>query len=158
MWATGIRLPRRQRAFTLIEVLVVVAIAGILIAVAAVNLFPSDEQLARREAARVALALEHARDQAWFGGRPTSVTFADGRLREWRYAANAWQPDGARDTALDAVRVTGLFIDGLPLSAGERLVFLPDGLGIPFRVAMEVRGWPWAVEGDAAGAVRLVGR
>ena len=30
--------------------------------------------------------------------------------------------------------------------------------GIPFRVALEVRGLPWGVEGDAAGAVALVER
>jgi hypothetical protein len=33
---------------------------------------------------------------------------------------------------------------------------MPDGLGVPFRVAVEMRGLPWAVEGDAAGAIRLV--
>ena len=44
-------------AFTLIEVLVVVAIAGILIALAAVNLFPDQAQAARREAGSVALAI-----------------------------------------------------------------------------------------------------
>jgi len=40
--------------FTLIEILVVVAIAGILIALAAVNLFPDRTQAARREAGNVA--------------------------------------------------------------------------------------------------------
>ena len=43
-----------------------------------------------------------------------------------------------------------------PLQPGERLMFMPDGLGIPFRMALEVRGLPWAVEGDAAGAITLV--
>ena len=49
-------------------------------------------------------------------------------------------------------------VDGQELKPNERLVFLADGLGIPFRVALEVRGLPWAVEGDAAGAVTLVER
>ena len=147
------------KGFTLIEVLVVVAIAGILVALAAVNLFPGDAQIARREVGSVALAIEHARDAAWFGGRPTAVTFTDGRLREWRFSGNSWQPDAGRDHALaDELRVTGLAIDGTPLPTAERLVFMPDGLGIPFRVALEVRGLAWAVEGDAAGAVMMVER
>lgn len=152
------RRPRSPAAgFTLIEVLVVVAIAGIVIAVAAVNLFPTDAEAARRQAGNVALAIEHARDAAWFGGRPTAVTFTDGRLREWRYAGEAWEADGARDHALGAeLRVTGLFLDGAVLAPGDRLVFLPDGLGIPFRVALEVRGQRLGVEGDAAGAVMVV--
>jgi Tfp pilus assembly protein FimT len=138
-------------------VLVVVAIAGVLVAVASVNLFPSDEQLARREAGNVALAIEHARDAAWFGGLPTSITFTDRRVREWRLAGSEWRANPERDRALAAdVRLAAIHVDGLPLAADDRLVFLSDGMGTPFRVALEVRGMPWAVEGDAAGAVRLV--
>ena len=148
-----------NKGFTLIEVLVVVAITGIVLTLAAVNFFPSDAQVARRESGMVALAIEHARDAAWFGGRPTAVTFDDGRLRAWRLSGDAWQSDPARDRALEAsIRVTSIHVDGEALKAGGRLVFLPDGLGIPFRVALEVRGLPWAVEGDTAGAVRLVER
>jgi type II secretion system protein H len=143
--------------FSLIEILVVVAITGIILAVASVNFFPGDAQIARRESAHVAMALEHARDAAWFGGRPTSVTFDDGRMREWRLTGDSWRPDPARDEALESsMRIAGLYVDGQALKAGERLVFLPDGLGIPFRVALEVRGLRWAVEGDTAGAVTLV--
>lgn len=154
---------RRPRSlavgFTLIEVLVVVAIAGIVVALASVNLFPSDAQVARREVAGVALAIERARDQAWFGGRPTAVNFADGRLHQWRYAGRAWEADSARDQALQPdLRVTGLFVDGNALKPGDRIVFMPDGLGIPFSVALDVRGLAWAVEGDAAGAVKAVER
>lgn len=153
------RRPRSRAAgFTLVEILVVLAIAGILVAVAAINLFPSDQQHARREAAEVALAIEHARDTAWFGGLPTSVTFDERRVREWRLANDRWQADTARERRLAPdVKLLAVYLDGMPLEARDRLVFLSDGLGIPFRVALEVRGIPWAIEGDPAGAVRLVG-
>lgn len=130
---------------------------GIVVALAAVNLFPGDIEIGRRESGRLALALEHARDAAWFGGRPTAMTFEDGRMREWRLAQDRWSADASRDSTLEAgARVTSVYVDGQPLKAGERLVFLPDGLGIPFRVALEVRGLPWAIEGDAAGAVAVL--
>jgi general secretion pathway protein H len=153
MSATGIK------GFTLIEVLVVVAITGIILAVAAVNLFPSDAQVARRESGLVALTLERARDTAWFGGRPTAISFDGGRLREWRLAGDSWQPDPARDRAISGdMRVTGLYVDGQPLEGRDRLVFLADGQGVPFRVALEVRGLAWAIEGDAAGSITLMER
>jgi hypothetical protein len=138
---------------------VVVAIAGILVALAAVNLFPGDNEVARRETGLIALSVEHARDAAWFGGRPTSVTFTEGRLREWRLAGDSWEPDGAHDRPLSSeVSITALHVDGQPLTPTQRLVFLPDGLGVPFSVALEVRGRRWAVEGDPAGAVTMVER
>lgn len=145
------------RGFTLIEVLVVVAIVGIVAAVAAVNLFPSREQLARRDAGEVALALERARDAAWFGGLPTAVSFEEGVVRAWRYGGDAWRADEAHALRLPAeVRVASLALDGRPTAPGERLVFLSDGLGVPYRVSLDVRGAAWAIDSDAAGSVRLV--
>ena len=151
------RCANRAAGFTLIEVLVVVAITGIILAVASVNLFPSDAQLARRESGMVALAVERARDAAWLGGRPTSVTFDEGRVRGWRLSGDSWRPISDADRALGSgMQVTGLYVDGQPLKAEDRLVFLPDGLGVPFRVGLEVHGLRWAIEGDATGAVTLV--
>jgi general secretion pathway protein H len=147
---------RRAAAFTLIEVLVVVAIAGVLIAVAAINLFPSDTQVARREAADVALALERARDRAWFGGRPTAITLDGGQLRELRLATDRWS-DSADARALPGdLRVNAIHVDGQPLDPKDKLMFLPDGFGAPFRIALDIRGQSWGIEGDAAGAVRVV--
>ena len=149
--------PVISRGFTLLEILVVIAIVGIVTALAAVNLFPSDEEVARRESGLLALAIEGARDEAWFGGRPTAVSIEETRLRQWRLTGErTWEPDLAREKALaEGLRVTGLYIDGETLPTGTRLVFLPDGFGVPFRIALEVRGLPRAIEGDAAGAVRV---
>lgn len=151
--ATGI-----ERGFTLVEILVVTAIVGVVLAVAAVNLMPSDAEVARREAGYVALAIEHARDSAWFGGRPTAVSFEDGRLRQWRLGGRTWEPDAAHDRALGEARVAALVVDGEPLAASQRLVFLADGLGTPFRIALEIRGYARTIEGDAAGSVTVLER
>ena len=148
---------RSQQAFTLIELLAVVAIIGILLAAASLNLFPSDEQLSRRDAAAVAVAMERARDTAWFSGVPTAVSFEAGRVKPWRLVGNGWEPQ-AREESLPEVKLLAIHVDGQPLEAGARMVFLSDGLGTPFQLHLESRGRSWAVEGNAAGAVRLVGR
>lgn len=140
------------------EVLAVIAIAGFVVALAAVNLFPGDQEVARRESGLLALAIEGARDEAWFGGRPTAVSIEDSRVRQWRLSGDrTWEADVSREKALGPeVRVTGLNIEGQALPTDTRLVFLPDGFGVPFRIALEVRGLARAVEGDAAGAVRAI--
>ncbi|MGE5615788.1 MAG: GspH/FimT family pseudopilin [Bacillota bacterium] len=148
---------RRGVGFTLVEILVVVAIVGIVTAVAAVNLFPSDAEVAKRDAGNVALAVEAARDAAWFGGRPIAITFENGRMRRWRLAAGpSWEPDPSADRSLDEARLVALYVDGQPVTVNPKLVFLADGFGVPFRVVLDVRGLRRAIEGDAAGSVSVV--
>ena len=150
--ATGIR------GFTLIEILVVVAIAGIVLAVAAVNLFPGDEEVARRETSLLALDIEARATTPGSAAAPRRVSLAEGRMRVLRLASDrSWSPVPGRERRLpDTMQVASLAIDGRPVDAREVLVFLPDGLGVPFRVALTVRGLPKAIEGDAAGAVRAI--
>ena len=147
------------RGFTLVEILVVTAIVGVVLAVAAVNLFPSDAEVAGREAGYVALSLEKARDGAWFGGRPTAVSFAEGQVRHWKLGAGrTWEPDSAADRTLGEARVAAVVVDGEPIPPTQRLVFLSDGLGVPFRVTLEVRGLRREIDSDAAGSITVVKR
>ena len=148
----------RAAGFTLIEVLLVVAITGIILAVAVVNLVPSGAQLARRDASALALAIEHSRDAAWFGGLPTAISVTGGQVHKWRLAGSEWQPAALEQRIEGDLAIVAMHVDGQPIAAGERMVFMPDGLGSSFRVAIDARGHPWAIEGDASGAVRLVER
>lgn len=156
--ATGTEPLGRAAGFTLIEVLLVVAITGIILAIAVVNLVPSGAQQARRDAAALALAIEHSRDSAWFGGLPTAISVAEGQVRKWRLAGNEWQPAPLEQKIEGELAIVAMHVDGQPIPPGERMVFMPDGLGSTFRVAIDARGHPWAIEGDASGAVRLVER
>jgi type II secretion system protein H len=154
--ATEPTLGTGTRGFTLVEILVVVAIVGIVLVVVAPNLFPTDAEIARRETSNVALALERARDEAWFGGRATALSFEPGRMREWHLAGQAWKPDDDNATRLSSeLAVERVSVDGQDLKPGERLLFLADGLGSPFAVSLRLRGIAWSVEGDAAGAITM---
>ena len=159
--ATGIEAaPGGARGFTLVELLVILVIAGVVLALAAVNLAPSDSETARREASLLALDIERARDDAWFGGRPTAVVLADNRLQVMRLGeGREWKPVSGRDRALPAgLQVASLAIDGENVNPREPLLFLPDGLGIPFRIGLAYRDEKPAITGDAGGSIRLEGR
>jgi general secretion pathway protein H len=150
----------KQSAFTLVELLVVVAIIGLTLAFVTLNLFPDDQAQAKREAERIAALLEQARDDAWFGGRPTLATFADGfvsvarvnRKRELETIADRTV------TLPSAVRASLITLANAPAPAEAALPFVPDGLGIPFRVQVDAGIARRYIEGDAAGAIRVLER
>ncbi len=85
------------------------------------------------------------------------MSFEDKGLRGWRLVSDrTWSPDASLDRTLGDVAVTGLYVDGAALPTSERLVFLSDGFGVPFRIALEIRGVARAIEGDAAGSLTVM--
>lgn len=132
----------RARGFTLIEILVVMAIIGIVVALAAVRFGMSDIDTLQRESERLALLLEAARDEAISGGQTIGFA-ADGQgYRFWQQDARAnWQAldknEALRPRPLpDALRLEDLRVNLAPLPADAKLVFSPTGVNAPFSLLL----------------------
>ena len=74
-------LRRTAAGFTLLELLVVLVIAGIMLGAIALNAVPGDRQVVQSEAQRVALLLQLARDEAIVRNRPIAFEADQDRYR-----------------------------------------------------------------------------
>ena len=81
----------RHAGFTLLELLVVLVIAGILLGAVALNAMPSDSQWLQREAQRIALLLQLARDEAIVRNQPIAFEADDYRYRFLIRQEDKWQ-------------------------------------------------------------------
>lgn len=82
----------RARGFTLVEILVVVVIAGILTGAVLLGLARSGPgQLNQRELARLAVSLEVMCDQALLGGTARGLRFHEDGYDFWQHSAAGWQ-------------------------------------------------------------------
>lgn len=63
---------RPSAGFTLLELLIVLVIAGIMLGAIALNAMPGDRQVVQNEAQRIALLLQLARDEAIVRNRPVA--------------------------------------------------------------------------------------
>lgn len=121
------------------------------------NLFPDEQKYARRASERILLALEQARDEAVFGGRPIGVELQENRLlflardpndaTRWKIShSKALQPL-VLPKELRAIRwsVAG------SAEPNPRLVFLAAAGGVPFRMTLEFPGATWTITGNPIG-------
>ncbi len=152
---------RAMRGFTLIEILVVIVIISIVVSVASVNFFHDDKQTLNDEARRLALLLEHARDEA----------VLTGKLIGWETAESGYQflvPDAEgkwqtkRDDDILRPRVFALpitwrelRINGAPAKLTDPLVFSNGSNALPFDLTLELSGNLVKVRGDALGRVNI---
>lgn len=148
--------------FTLIEILVVVAIIGIATALAAANLFPSDEEKLRHESERLLAVLQLARDEASLGGRVIAVRLEGNELQflerdmsdpgQWRASAaeglaSRTLPDGYTAT----LRVGGARAADTAGKPQAVVVFLPIGIAAPFELTLDGPAGRRRIAGDAIG-------
>jgi type II secretion system protein H len=150
--------PASRRGFTLIEVLVVTVILGIALALTVANLQSDDRQTAQREARALMLTLQGVQDRAVIGGRALGVSFAnEGPLIWERTDFGEWKPSPLRDAgAANAPLVVEMLkLGAAQAEPGARIVFLPEGVGLPFELTVSYRGHPASITGDALGNLSL---
>ena len=141
---------KRQRGFTLLEMLVVLVIAGLLVSLASLTLTRNPRTDLNEEAQRLALLFESAGDEAQVRARPVSWLPLEGGFRFDIHTNDGWRP--LRDDLLGPRRweggVTGVSISyaGSDTQA-ERIVFGTESIDTPVQVTLF----------SAVGRVTIVG-
>jgi len=148
-------LPLRPRAraagFTLLELLVVLVIAGILVSLASLSLSRNPRTDLNEEARRLALLFESAGDEAQVRARPIAWQPTDGGFRFDVRTRDGWRP--LRDDLLGPRRweggVTGVSISypGGGDTPVSRIVFGTEAIDAPVEVTLI----------SAAGRATIVG-
>jgi general secretion pathway protein H len=152
----------RHGGFTLIEILVVMVIIAIVISFASVNFFRDDKQLLHEEAERLALLLEHARDEAVLTGKAVGWSGEPGKYyfleldsdRKWIPRAD----DGIlRERQFKSPIVwKEVRVDGAPAKLSDTVVvFSNAGLNQAFDITLELSGNVVQVQGDPVGHIKI---
>lgn len=145
----------RQRGFTLLELLVVLVIAGILLGAVALNAMPGNGQLVRDDAQRIALLLQAARDEAIVRNRAIALEIDDQRYRFLIRQNDNWQiltQDALlrerefRRTPLGVTLVPATS-DRLPL----RIVFGREPVDKPFALQLTLGTHSATIQADGIG-------
>jgi len=164
--ATGNK-PARQRGFTLAEVLIVIAIIGLVGAVVAVTL-PRRAGLAEDQAELLAARIRTAASKAIIAGRPIGLEIDEAGYRFSLYAERAWglvrtpplAPHDFPDALIVRIEADGLRSNRRRSEREENaeltvlapvLRFEPTGEAPAFRAELDDREERWRVVSDGVG-------
>jgi general secretion pathway protein H len=138
----------RSAGFTLVEVMVVLAIVGLMSAVVALSLPASGDDL-RREGERLAARLAAARDSAILGNRETAAVIDARGYRFEERAGRAWREIDERPLVATPWR------EGTRPGATARIGFDAVGLSEPASVVLVNGEHRARVRVAASGEVRV---
>ncbi|MGE5524068.1 MAG: prepilin-type N-terminal cleavage/methylation domain-containing protein [Rhodospirillaceae bacterium] len=149
--------------FTLIELIVVLAILGVVSALVTLATAPDPRQQANHEAARLQLVLELAAQEAQMTGRPIAWVAEE---RGYRFLQadleRRWQPV-TQDTSLlprrlsEGMRIENVYIEGRRLPPGGWLIFASTAAPL-FRVEVEGPQGGYVLRARPNGRVDLITR
>lgn len=154
--------PRRDRwGFTLIEMLVVLAIMGLLVGLVSTITRPDDRAVLRTEAERLAQLLDLAAVESRLTGKPLAWTSDGLDYRFWRFQEDTGWSEIRDSDPLRARRLPqGITIAGLQVEAMRpqvmRLEFSPYGSMFSFSIEMSLGAERCAIAGSPVGDVRVL--
>ena len=145
--------PRKPaRGFTLLELLVVLVIAGLTLGMVSFNAMPSERQVLQKESQRIALLLQLARDEAIVRNRPIAFEADTQGYHFLLRDENVWQPlsqdELLRNRPFQRPPVT-VTLTPQQQQAGLRIVFGREPVDKPFVLTLSA--------GDSSAAIRADG-
>ncbi len=150
---------RRQRGFTLLELLVVLVIVGIMLGAVALNAAPGDRQVLQNEAQRIALLLQLARDEAIVRNQPVAFEADDYRYRFLIRRGSQWSALGGDEQLRErAYRRAPLTLQLQPSAGGRlplRIVFGREPVDKAFALTLSSGGDSATIRADGIGNFRV---
>ncbi len=145
-----------QRGFTLLELLVVLVIAGMILGLVSFNAAPSERQAMQNEAQRIALLLQLARDEAIVRNRPIAFEVGPEGYRFLVRDEDEWRPIEGDDLlrARRFSRAPVAFSIDPPVAQQDgrlRIVFGREPVDKPFLLALAVSDLSVSVRADGIG-------
>ncbi len=145
-----------ETGFTLLELLVVMVIVGITLGAVSFNAMPSDRQVLLKDAQRIALLLQTARDEAIVRNHPVAFEAEADRYRFLLFEDNRWHPlendELLRERVFKHAPVTFL-IDPPSVEHNPPLhiIFGREPVGVPFDLTLAVGADQAVIHADGIG-------
>lgn len=151
-----------QRGFTLLELMIVVLLAGIVVSMVAFDARPNPASQLREDAVKLAQTLRVAHDEAQLGGL---VLHWQGDVTGWRFALPALGESGpvlredvfrpyAWSSRLDSLRWTGsLTPPQTPADAAGTVHWqlAQEEVSLAYALQLERQGWQITISSDGLG-------
>ena len=152
---------RHRAGYTLVEVLVVIAVIAIAAGFVVVNLEGDDRRSVEREGARLAGALGHAAALAQWRSETLGFSADGPGYRFWRRGSdNRWSALSDEEVLAQRVlpaqwSVSSLSYAGAPVPANVIVPFRPSGRNEPYSLALSSPSWTLVVAGDPLNRVQV---
>ena len=153
---------RRERGFTLVEMLVVMMIIGLFVGLVTVITRPDDRAILGLEADRLSQLLGLAAAEARLTGRAIAWTAEESGYRFWRYSDDAdWLEISDSELLRSRILPQGMVIsdfrvENMRPQGAMRLEFSPHGLSLAFSIGITLGTERCEVAGSPVGDVRVV--
>jgi general secretion pathway protein H len=150
--------------FTLIEVLIAIAVIAIASALIVVSVGSDDRRSTEREALRLAGALEHAAALAQWRRETLGVSAQAQGYRFWHRGADGrWSPLQDDDVLAPRMLPGNLTLGaasyaGAPVAPDSILPFRPSGRNEPYALTLASRAWSLVILGDPLNRVQVAAR